>query len=52
MNIFKPTDFSKLSKIAFYYAIKIVKKLYEEIVLQYVICIVAPPRAMVAVKVR
>jgi hypothetical protein len=52
MTIFTPTDFSKRLKIAFHYANKIVKKLDEEIVLQFVICIVAPPLAMVTVKVR
>lgn len=52
MIFFTPIDFSKRLKIAFHFANKIVKKLDEEIVFQFVICIVAPPRAIMVVKAR
>jgi nucleotide-binding universal stress UspA family protein len=52
MKILIPTDFSKLSQVAVHYAVKMAKKLDAEIVLLNVIFISAPPRAMVAVKVR
>ena len=52
MKILIPTDFSKLSLVAVNYAVKMAKKLSAEIVLLNVIFISAPPRAMVAVKVK
>ena len=52
MKILIPTDFSKLSKVAVHYTVKMAKKLDAEIVLLNVIFLSAPPRAMVAVKVR
>ncbi|MBK8556011.1 MAG: universal stress protein [Lewinellaceae bacterium] len=52
MKILIPTDFSKLSRVAVHFAAKMAKKLDAEIVLLNVIFISAPPRAMVAVKVK
>jgi nucleotide-binding universal stress UspA family protein len=52
MKILIPTDFSKLSKVAIYYAVKMAKKLDAEIVLLNAIFISTPARQMVPVKVR
>ena len=52
MKILIPTDFSKLSRVAVHYAVKIAKKLDAEIVLLNVIFISTPPRAMVALKIK
>jgi len=45
MKILVPTDFSKLSKIAVYYAVKMSTKFNAEIVLLHAVFIEAPPRA-------
>lgn len=50
MKILVPTDFSKLSKNAVYYAAKLAKELDAEIVLLHVVYINAPPRAQVVLK--
>ena len=52
MKILIPTDFSKLSRVAVHYAVKMAKKLDAEIVLLNVIFISTPPRAMVALKIK
>lgn len=52
MKILIPTDFSKLSKVAVHYAVKMTKKLDAEITLLHVVHISAPPRAMVALKTK
>jgi len=52
MKILIPTDFSKLSKVAVHYAVKMTKKLDAELILLHVVHIDAPPRAAVAVKVK
>jgi len=52
MKILNPTDFSKLSKVAVHYAVKMAKKLDAEIVLLNAIFVSTPARPMVAVKVR
>ncbi len=52
MKILIPTDFSKFSKVAVQYAAKLAIKLDAELVLLNVVFIDAPPRAMVAVKVK
>jgi nucleotide-binding universal stress UspA family protein len=52
MKILIPTDFSKLSKVAVHYAVKMAKKLDSEIILLNVVFVSATPRVMVAVKVK
>jgi nucleotide-binding universal stress UspA family protein len=52
MKILIPTDFSKLSRMAVSYAVKMAKKIDAEIVLLNVIFMNAPPRARIAVKVK
>ncbi len=52
MKILIPTDFSKLSKVAVNYAVKMTKKLNAELVLLNVVHIDAPPRASTAIKVK
>ncbi len=50
MKILIPTDFSKLSKVAVQYAVKMAKKLEGELILLNVVYIDAPPRAAASVK--
>ncbi|MBK8522343.1 MAG: universal stress protein [Ferruginibacter sp.] len=50
MKILLPTDFSKFSKVAVHYAVKLAKKLNAEIILLNAVFIDAPPRAQSALK--
>lgn len=50
MKILIPTDFSKLSKVAVQYAVKMAKKLDAEIILLHAVYMNAPPRAQAALK--
>lgn len=52
MKILIPSDFSKLSKVAVQYAVKMAKKLDAEIILLHIVYIDAPPRAQAALKTR
>jgi nucleotide-binding universal stress UspA family protein len=52
MKILIPTDFSKLSKVAVKYAVKISKKLNAELVLLHVVYIDFPPRNAAAVRAK
>lgn len=52
MKVLIPTDFSKLSRVAIQFAVKMAKKLNGEIILLNVIYLSAPPHAMVEVKIK
>lgn len=50
MKILLPTDFSKLSKVAVHYAVKLAKEINAEIILLHVVYIAAPSRTQAALK--
>lgn len=52
MKILIPTDFSKLSKLAVHFAVKMTIKLKAELILLNVVHMDTPPRAAVATKIK